>query len=287
MSEGRDSYSDGRPLLDSFAFGARTAAEVARLRRKGSLISLLLIDVKPPADPASAERLRGLADRLRTRVRLHDILALRESSIALLMLDANQAEGVQAAERLLRQEREEGSPWPAPCAGIATMFDEVEGGRDALIAAAEGALAEAGPGQIVRSRTMEGRPRVLVIDDDEAFAQVLAETISEQGWEGHPCCDTADALERILDGSYSAVFIDVVLAGRRGGIDLLRRSIVHDPRRPVVLMSGFGASHEDIMEALELGPVMFVQKPISKLDLDAALQMFRDRLPGAPRGRLR
>jgi CheY-like chemotaxis protein len=50
-------------------------------------------------------------------------------------------------------------------------------------------------------------------------------------------------------------------------------------------MSGFDAKHEDIMEALELGPVMFVQKPISRPDLHAALQMFRDRLPGAPKGR--
>jgi two-component system response regulator RegA len=134
---------------------------------------------------------------------------------------------------------------------------------------------------------MEGRPRVLVVDDDEDFAQVLAETISDRGWEGHPCSDTADALERILDGSYSAVFIDVVLAGKRRGIELLRRSIAHDPRRPVVLMSGFDACQEDIMEALELGPVMFVQKPISRPDLDSALQMFRDRLPGAPKRRAR
>jgi hypothetical protein len=170
MSDRRDPYSEGRPLLDSFAFAGRLAAEVARLRRRGSLLSLLLIDLKPAAHPGNAERLRGLAERLRTRVRLHDVLALRESSIALLLLDATQAEGVQAAERLLRQEREAGAPWPSPCAGIATLFDEVEGGGDALTAAAEGALAEAGPGQIVRSRTMEGRPRVLVIDDDESFA---------------------------------------------------------------------------------------------------------------------
>lgn len=286
MSDRHDSHSEARSLLNSFAFGARLAVEVARLRRRGTLLSLLLIDVKPSA-PDNAERLRGLAERFRTRVRLHDVLALRESSIALLLLDATMAEGVQAADRLLRPEREEGAPWPSPCAGIATLFDEVEGGRDALVAAAEGALAEAGPGQIVRSRTMEGRPRVLVVDDDESFAQVLAETISEQGWEGHPCCDTVDALERILDGSYSAVFIDVVLAGKRRGIELLRRSIGHDPRRPVVLMSGFDAKHEDIMEALALGPVMFVQKPISKVDLHSALQMFRDRLPGAPKGRPR
>jgi hypothetical protein len=39
------------------------------------------------------------------------------------------------------------------------------------------------------------------------------------------------------------------------------------------------------MEALELGPVVFIRKPISMADLDSALQMFREMLPGAQRMR--
>ena len=118
-------------------------------------------------------------------------------------------------------------------------------------------MFEAGPGQIVGSRVLQGRPRVLVIDDDSDFAQMLAETISERGWEGHPSSDAADARERVLDGSYSALFIDLVLVGG-SGVKLLREALASQPRRPAVLMSGFDASHEAILEALHLGPVMFV-----------------------------
>lgn len=272
-----------RPLLGSLAFVGRTAAEIARLRRKGSLLSLLLIDLKCPAPGESA--LENLAEGLRSRVRIQDILALRESSIALLMPDTSLKEATRAAERLLRGHAPTVDGLPcAPSAGLAAMFGEAEGGREALVAAAEDALREAGPGQVVLSRAMEGRPRVLVVDDDLTFAQMLAESITDRGWEGHPCSDTEDARQRVLDGSYSALFIDVVLQGT-SGVEILRQAIGAQPRRPTVLMSGFDANHEAILEALHLGPVTFVQKPISGADLDSALQMFRDLLPGAPQRR--
>jgi hypothetical protein len=48
-------------------------------------------------------------------------------------------------------------------------------------------------------------------------------------------------------------------------------------------MSGHDANHEAVLDALALGPIMFVHKPISVADLDAALRMFRMLLPGAGR----
>jgi DNA-binding response OmpR family regulator len=113
---------------------------------------------------------------------------------------------------------------------------------------------------------------------------VLAEAISERGWEGHPCTDVQDAHQRVVDGGYHALFVDLVLPGS-SGIKLLRHAIAYHPRRPAVLMSGSDAQHEAIIEALELGPVVFIRKPISMTDLDSALQMFREMLPGAKRMR--
>lgn len=271
-----------RPLLDSFTFVGRMAAEVARLRRKGSLLSLVLFDVKPATDPSASGQLQSLAERLRSRVRLQDVLAMRTSSIAVLMPDTSLVEAARAAERLLHEDRGvPGGSSLAPSAGLATIFGEVEGGYQALVGAAEDALAEAGPGHIARSRVLQGRPRVLVIDDDLAFAQMLAETISERGWEGHPCSDTGDAGQRVLDGSYSALFIDLQLVGA-SGVKILREALASQPRRPAVLMSGSDTNQQAILDALGLGPVMFVRKPISPAALDSALQMFRDLLPGAP-----
>jgi DNA-binding NarL/FixJ family response regulator len=83
----------------------------------------------------------------------------------------------------------------------------------------------------------------------------------------------------VREASYSALFVDLLMPGK-SGIDILKESLARYPHRPCVLMSGMDDQHERVMEALALGPVMFIRKPVSKKDLDTALKMFRSRLPG-------
>src|SRR5258706_14105345 len=95
--------SDAKPVLTRPGFARRLAEEAARVSRKGGFLSLLLIDVKPAADAeASPAHLKKVAERLRVRVRLHDVVAIRDSDIAVLMPDTNGAEAACAARRLLR-----------------------------------------------------------------------------------------------------------------------------------------------------------------------------------------
>lgn len=280
MATGEESAAN--PVLDSIAFRGRLREEVARVERYGGFLSLALIGLRHAAGlDASQERLDRLAHRLRGRVRLQDVLARRGTSVALLLPDTGMGQAAEAIVRLLglawdgAPESEE----PLESAGIATIFGPVEGGLDAMTAAAEDALATAGPGGIERSSVLDGRPRLLIVDDDPSFAQILAETVSDRGWEGHPCSDTGDAVERIQHGGYSGLFVDLVMP-RRSGVEILRAAMSLDPRRPAVLMSGQDVDHDLVLDALSLGPVTFMRKPIEPGDLDRALQMFRDLLPG-------
>lgn len=277
-----------QPLLDPVTFRGRVWTEVSRVQRSGGFLSLLVLgarafDDRTPPAPMVAE----MTARLRKSVRLQDVPGQRgAATLALLMPDTSQADGRRAAERLMRVATE--GPPLAPqlevAAGLATVFGEVEGGADALIAAAEDALGEARNGEIVCSRVLSGRPRVLVVDDDLVFAQALADAISERGFEGHPCSVTEDARQRVSSPSYSGLFIDLVLSGTNG-VEILRQALAFHPRRPAALMSGVDAQHEAVAQALELGPVVFVRKPLSSADLDSVLAMFRELLPGARRSR--
>lgn len=278
-----------RPLLDALAFRFRLEEEVARVRRAGGFLSLavLRIEAGPTSPPDAETRPVRVARRLRDSVRLHDVLAWHGSNLVLLMPETTASEAGRAGERLLALVAEEtalaaGDALPQDSAGVATAYGEVEGGGPALFAAAEDALREAAPGRVVRSRSLEGRPRILVVDDDLSFAQALAETISERGWEAHPCSEPADAHQRVKDRGYSGLFIDMVLPGTSGA-EILRDALAAHPRRPAILMSGHDANHEAILEALGMGPVMFVSKPMSSADLDSALQMFRELIPGMVR----
>jgi len=276
------------PLLDGHGFRYRLVQELARVQRSGGFVSLVLIGFAVPSQPleTARDRLARLAERLRGSVRLQDVLALRWSTVAVLMPDCDIGQATKSATRLLRMSQEtpaEGATAAPPFSGgAATAFGTVEGGAEALLAAAQEALREAAPGLVAQSRTLQGRPRILIVDDDQDFAQTLAEAVSESGWEGHPCSMAADALQRAGDDGYNALFVDLVMP-RASGIDLLRRWLYVRRDRPAVLMSGHDADHEAILGALSLGPVMFMKKPIASADLEAALATFRQLLPGARR----
>ena len=283
-----DPFRDkGKRILDSVAFRLRLEEELARVRRSGGFLSLAVIHLAPRtalSPPLSEEALAQVGERLRQAVRLEDVLAERGPRLALLMPDTAANEAARAAERILaivNQPAVQGTGALAS-AGLATAYGEVEGGGAALLAAADEALGQARAGQWVPSQTLRGRPRILVVDDDLTFAETLAETISEREWEAHPCTDVADARDRAKDPSYSGFFIDIVLP-RRSGTEILKEAMTTGTRRPAVLMSGQDVDPSVIVEALGYGPVTFIRKPMSLSDLDSALDLFRQLVPGIRR----
>jgi PleD family two-component response regulator len=270
-------------MLDRFALKARLNQEVARMRRHGGFLSVAAIGfAHSAASPDAHERIEKVAEALRDGLRIHDVVGWRGwATIVVVMPDSDMSQALHGAERLLGVATQTGGlpAGRALAAGVATGYGEIEGGAQALLDAAEYALSEAEPGRAHPSDVLKGQPKVLVVDDDSNLALLLAEVVSELGWEGNPCTDARDAMERVREASYSALFVDLLMP-RKSGIEILRESLAHHPSRPCVLMSGMDAQHEAVMEALSLGPVMFIKKPVSRKDLDTALKMFRSRLPG-------
>lgn len=276
-------YPELPPILEAMSFFGRLECEAALVRRRGGLLSLLLLgDATGAAGVTAGVDRRATALELRGALRLHDVLGLLDSTIAVLLPATSAAEAARVAARLQQATLGRTPAAAGLAAGVASVFGDVEGGAAAILAAAREALAEAEPGQLVLSGSLRGRPSILVVDDDLPFAQLLADMLGERGWEGHPCATIQDALQRVADASYSALFVDLVLS-RGSGLDILRKALSAHPRRPVVLMSGYSVDPAAMLEVLELGPVLFVKKPISTADLGSTLAILRDCLPGAAR----
>ena len=267
-------------VMDAPSFRVRTNAELARIGRSGGFVSAAVLGPASGAIATAPEALRQAGHYLRRSVRTQDVVGYHGSAIGLMLPDTDAVQATLAGTRLLAVARVAAGGTGAWRCGLATVYGQVEGGADALLAAAAEAHEKVQAGEVGASEVLAGRPRVLVIDDDRAFCQTLADTVTELGWEGYPCSDVADALTRIKQDDYSGLIVDLVIPGS-SGIQLLREALARRPRLPAVLVSGVDAASDLVMEALTLGPVTFMRKPFPRSEVEVALKMFKALLPGA------
>lgn len=259
---------------------SRLSSELARAERHGGFVSIALLAGSIGGEPGR-RLIRGAVGRLGAHLRGYDSVGIHEDYAAVLMPETDMSQASLVAKRLLAASLHDVGAPVLDRGGVASAFGPVEGGAEALIDAAQQAVVRAVPGEVATSTVFTGRPRILVVDDDRAYATVFAELLEARGWDADPCTEVIDAEARIRGFDYHGYFFDVALGARQSGFDLLRLAMGRTPPPPVVLMSGKDAERDVLLDALSLGPVMFVRKPLSSQDLGTALDMFRSLLSGS------
>lgn len=117
--------------------------------------------------------------------------------------------------------------------------------------------------------------RALVVDDDPAISQALAEALTEHGFEAAYYMRAEDALEH--DGPPPALgFVDVLMPGM-DGLELGRLLRERWPDMELVFMSGASDSAR-IIRALQLGASDYLVKPFTPEALRLSLSRFHERL---------
>jgi DNA-binding NtrC family response regulator len=112
--------------------------------------------------------------------------------------------------------------------------------------------------------------QVLVVDDDRALVQTLSEQLAALGFAA-AAAHTGDGAKKMLEAAeYSLVLLDVALPDT-GGVELLREWRERHPHMPVIMISG-SATIPQAVEAMKLGAVDFLVKPIDMDLLRAVLQ---------------
>jgi DNA-binding NtrC family response regulator len=105
---------------------------------------------------------------------------------------------------------------------------------------------------------------VLVVDDEREHAQVMCEALTRQG---HPCdavYNLAEARGKLGQKRYDVVVTDLMMDGRRDGLEVLKQAKALPFPPPVILVT----AHADIptcKQALNEGAYDYIEKP---LDLD-------------------
>jgi DNA-binding NtrC family response regulator len=116
---------------------------------------------------------------------------------------------------------------------------------------------------------------VLIVDDDAALREGLAETLTDLGHTPRTASSGREGLAALSE-EIDAVLLDLRMPGGLDGIDVLRRIRSRDDAPPVVVLTAF-ASAENTIEAMRLGAFDHLTKPIGRDELKALLDSLPSR----------
>lgn len=125
--------------------------------------------------------------------------------------------------------------------------------------------------------------RILLVDDDEDMRNLLAEVLSDEGYEVIQAANGAEALVLLHRETFTVMLLDKRMPGL-SGMDLLPGLRVICPETPVIVITAFGDAHT-VAEGTEKGAFGVLFKPFRMDDLRAMLDRARAqrRSPAATR----
>ncbi|MTH80118.1 response regulator transcription factor [Paracoccus aestuariivivens] len=118
---------------------------------------------------------------------------------------------------------------------------------------------------------------VLLIDDDTALAELLAEYLGQEGFAVSHLADGRRCHEAIAETRAEIVVLDIMMPGI-SGIEVLRR-IRRESAIPVLMLTARG-DEVDRISGLDLGADDYLAKPCSPGELAARLRAILRRLGG-------
>jgi DNA-binding NtrC family response regulator len=120
-------------------------------------------------------------------------------------------------------------------------------------------------------RRSEAMPiKVLLVDDEKEFVDVLAERMSTRGMEVSSTISAADALKIAEEHTFDAIVLDLMMP-EMDGLEVLKKLKAKRPELQVILLTGHGTIEKGV-EAMRLGAMDFVEKPA---DLDTLTEKIK------------
>jgi DNA-binding NtrC family response regulator len=107
----------------------------------------------------------------------------------------------------------------------------------------------------------QNKSSILVVDDEREHADVMSEALARQGHRTELAYNLAEARSKIDRKKFDVIVTDLMMDGRRDGLEVLRASKAMNPPPPVVLVT----AHADIptcKQALAEGAYDYIEKPL-------------------------
>ena len=103
------------------------------------------------------------------------------------------------------------------------------------------------------------RPRVLVVDDEEAVRDLIAKTLTMADYEVNTASDGQAALDALKDADFDLLITDLRMPGM-DGLTVIRQARRLSPSLPIIIITGY-STEASAIEAINLGVCGYLTKP--------------------------
>ncbi len=124
---------------------------------------------------------------------------------------------------------------------------------------------------------MNGRPHILVVEDDESISLALKLNLEAEGYVVHVELDGERGLGAARSDDIDLVILDVMLP-KKNGLEVVRQLRAEGRHVPVIMLSARGAESDKVM-GLELGAEDYITKPFGLAELFARIKAVLRRAP--------
>ena len=100
---------------------------------------------------------------------------------------------------------------------------------------------------------------VLIVDNDQAHAQTVAETLDRVGFRCRVATSGAEGARLVEEKEYDVIITDLVMSGV-DGLEILARAKNDQPDTEVILFTGHGTV-QSAVEAMRQGAFNYLEKP--------------------------
>jgi DNA-binding NtrC family response regulator len=109
------------------------------------------------------------------------------------------------------------------------------------------------------------RIRILLVDDEEGFANVLSNRLVKRGMDVRMAFSGSAAIQTLRRQDFDVAVLDLKMEDM-DGIEVLKIFKKMDPKMPVIMLTGHG-SEQAAREGMECGAIDYLTKPCELEDL--------------------
>ncbi len=119
--------------------------------------------------------------------------------------------------------------------------------------------------------------KILIVEDELNMIKGLKDNLEIEGYEVDTAMEGNLGLQKVLNGSYDLILLDVMLPGV-SGFDICRTARKEGVETPVILLTAKGEEIDKVV-GLELGADDYITKPFSLRELLARIKAILRRAP--------